>query len=430
MGPMPPADDLIGYTLPGGFAIVRHLDTGGFAWVYEAQTPERALCAVKVPHQRNEQALKRFVREIKVLRELPRSPYCVRYVGDGLLPDGRPFYAMELVNGRTLSSILRPGARWEVKAACAIGTQLCAALRGMHRLGLANRDVNPNNVMLTVDNTVKLMDFGLVKDAQGLLELMEDEDILQGHDFAENLDTGLVLGTLDYVAPEQLADSRAERADQMRTDTWSDVYSVGLILWQMVTGRKLFQLDMSGTDQREIARRVLAYIEHRIAFDEDTLPRPQTIPEPLFRILQRALRLDPKRRYRSAMELGQELSHYLETGQSSQEEEPELTQAVQLGDFLAMLDAEKEKREQASLADEVEEIDDDDADEDERTVVYQVGQEVQILSSIPVELDFDDATSVGEVHIPAHDPPPSETGDPELDKMLAELDAEARGEGR
>jgi len=404
---MSPAE-LIGYTLPGGFRIARHLATGGFAWVFEAHTPEGAACAIKIPHMHDEQGLKRFVREIKVLRELPRSPYCVRYVGDGLLPNGLPFVAMELVNGRTLSSILQTGARWEVGAACAIGTQLCAALRGMHRLGLANRDVNPNNVMLTVDNFVKIIDFGLVKDAQGLLELMEEEDILEGHDFAENLDAGLVLGTLDYVAPEQLSDSRAELVEHTRTDTWSDVYSVGVILWQMITGRKLFHLDMSGSDQREVARRVLDYIEERVNTDVDALSRPPELPKPLFEILRRALRLDPRRRYRSATELGQELSHYLETGEAAEEEEPELTQAVRLEDFLAALDAAGE-------------------DEDEKTVVGGAPLErVRILSSIPVELDFDDETSIGEVHIPAHDPTPKETGDPELDAMLAELDAEAR----
>jgi serine/threonine-protein kinase len=412
--------DLIGYTLPGGFEIVRHLATGGFAWVYEAQTPERAPCAVKVPHQRNEQSLKRFVREIKVLRELPRSPYCVRYVGDGHLPDGLPFVAMELVDGRTLANILQPGVTWDVRAACAIGTQLCAALRGMHRLGLANRDVNPNNVMLTVDNYVKLMDFGLVKDAQGLLELMEEEDILAGRDFAEDLDFGLVLGTLDYAAPEQLSDSKAERGEHTRTDTWSDVYSVALILWQMLTGKKLFSLDMSGTDQQIVARRVLAYIEERTQFDVDELSRPLSIPKPLFEILRRALRLDPRRRHRSALQLGQELTHYLETGQGSQEEEPERTQAVRLEDYLALLDAGAP----AAAA-----ADGDDEDEEEKTTVYRPGsgEEIRILSSIPVDLDFDDQTSVGDVHIPAHDPPPSETGDPDLDAVLAELDAEARG---
>jgi serine/threonine-protein kinase len=407
---MEPAD-LIGQTLPGGFRILRHLATGGFAWVFEAQTPERAPCAIKVPYQRNAQSLKRFVREIKVLRELPRSPHCVRYVGDGHLPDGLPFVAMELVHGRTLASILEPGARWDVTAACAIGTQLCAALRGMHRLGLANRDVSPNNVMLTVDNHVKLMDFGLVKDAQGLLELMEEEDILKGRDFAEDLDAGLVLGTLDYVAPEQLADSHAQDVEHTQTDTWSDVYSVGLILWQMITGKKLFSLDMSGHDSQVVARRVLAYIETRVAFDAEELSRPPTVPRPLFEILLRALRLDPRRRYRSAMELGHELQHYLETGEAAEPEEDERTQAVRLEDFLAFLDA---------------------SEEDEKTTLYRAGsgEGVRILSSIPVVLDFDDETVAAEVHIPRHDPPPSATGDPELDAMLAELDAEARRKGR
>ncbi len=400
--------DLVGHRLPGGFTVVRHIATGGFAWVYEAQTPERAPCAIKVPHQSTAQGLKRFVREIKVMRELPRSAYCVRYVGDGLLGDGRPFLAMELVRGRTLARVLESGDRWDPRSACAIGTQLCAALRGMHRLGLASRDVSPNNIMLTEDNRVKLMDFGLVKDAQGLLELLEEEDILHGRDFAENLDAGLLLGTLDYVAPEQLADSRVNDPSRTQTDTWSDVYSVGLILWQMIAGKKVFALDMSGTDDRAVARRVLAYIDARVTFDEDRLRRPPSLPAPVFQILARCLRLDPRRRHRTAMELGQELQRYLETGQAAEQDEDERTDHVRLDDYLALLEA---------------------GEEDEATGVHQTASAkwgVRAGSSIPVVLDFDDETA--EVVIPKHDPPPSSTGDAELDAMLAHFDEETRSD--
>ncbi len=188
---------------------------------------------------------------------------------------------------------------------------------------------------------------------------------------------------------------------------------------------------MSGTDQHVVARRVLAYMEERSRFDVDGLERPPAIPQPLFDILCRALRLDPRRRYRTALELGRELSHYLETGEATEEDEAELTQAVRLEDFLALLDAGGGQAAGATASEaDVEDVVDDDADEDVETVVYTVGsgEGIRILSSIPVELDFDDQTSAGDVHIPAHDPPPSETGDPELDAVLAELDAKERGE--
>jgi serine/threonine-protein kinase len=407
-------EDLIGYTLPSGFQIRRHIATGGFAWVFEALTPERARCAVKIPHQSHEHGLKRFVREIKVMRELPRSPHCVQYLGDGRLPDGRPYVAMELIDGRTLARVLEPGTPWEPWAACAIGTQLCAALRGMHKLGLANRDVSPNNVMLTLDNHVKLMDFGLVKDAQGLLHLLEEEDILAGHDFAENLDAGLLLGTLDYVAPEQLADSSVTDAAHTQTDTWSDVYSVGLILWQMITGKRLFELDLRGGQQR-VAQRILDYMEMRTSFDETRLRRPPAMPAPLFRILVRSLRLDPKRRQRTAMELGQELSRFLETGEGTEQEDDERTEHVRLEDYLGLLAEETSEHEATAVRHA----------SDEHSGVR--------MSSIPVVLDFDDEddekTAATNVVIPQHDPVPS-TGDPELDAFLLGLDEETRRRDR
>jgi serine/threonine-protein kinase len=302
------------------------------------------------------------------------------------------------VDGETLSRIFVQRPRWDVHSTVALGTQLCAALRGLHRLGLANRDVSPNNLMLTKDNHLKMIDFGLVKDAQGLLELMEDEDILAGRDFAEDLDSGLLLGTLDYVAPEQLADSSLTTAAMTQTDTWSDVYSVGLILWQMLTGKPLFTLDMSG-EPDVVARRVLEYVAERTSFDEDLLWKPPEIPDPLFQILIRSLRLDPRRRQRDAMVLGYELARYLETGQT-EEHDDERTEYVQLGSFLSALG-------QAQAA--VDGEDRDDEDDEEPTRVRTTGS----MSSIPVVLDFADETGTVDVQIPRQDPPPR--GDPDLD---------------
>jgi serine/threonine protein kinase len=172
-----------------------------------------------------------------------------------------------------------------------------------------------------------------------------------------------------------------------RTDTWSDVYSVGLILWQMLTGEKLFQLDMSTGDAQTLARRVLKYVEVRTSFDEELLQRPRTVPKPLWQILLRSLRLDPRRRHPHAMELGHDIQRFLETGEALERDDSR-TENIRLQDFLDFLE---------------------ESVENEPTNVRGRKSDlsgVRPASSIPVVLDFDDETTMAPVVIPRHDPPP------------------------
>jgi serine/threonine protein kinase len=326
----------VGRMLPGGFRVIRFVASGGFAWVYEGATPRRERCAIKIPFQGADVAHKRFLREIKVLRALPANDHCVRYLGDGWTEERLPFLAMEFVDGITLSDAMRRRPVWRVEDACRLMIELCRAYADQHELGLANRDVKPDNVMLTREIRVKVLDLGLVKDAQGLLKLFEDEDILEGSDFAENLDRGVIAGSPDYMAPEQFADSSLDDPNEAKTDTWTDVYSLALIFYQLLTGRKLFQFQpssMAGTPQ--YARELMAYVQLRMHRSEEHVIRPGEIDEFLWPVFERALKSHPRRRYHTATELGLDIESYLETGEVPQRHD-EVTYIADVSAFMAM----------------------------------------------------------------------------------------------
>src|SRR5690606_19544085 len=153
---------------------------------------------------------------------------------------------------------------WAVQEAAQFMIQLCEAFAGLHDLGLAHRDVKPENIMLTRDWRVKLMDLGLVKDAQGLPKLFESEDILAGR------------------------------------DTTTDVYSLGIIFYEMLTGQKLFPFKPNAKNQQEYARALLSYLKTRTSQrDDDLKVAPPQIPPALWSVIARALRVDPKIRQRT-----------------------------------------------------------------------------------------------------------------------------------
>jgi serine/threonine protein kinase len=252
-----------------------------------------------------------------------------------------PFMVMEFIDGATLKDAFKFKPVWQVEEACYLMLQLCDALSGLHRLGLAHRDLKPENVMVTRDWQVKLMDFGLVKDAQGLLKLFESEDILAGRDFAENIDKAMLAGTPEYMAPEQFSDPMMEDESQAKTDTWSDVYSLGLIFYQLLTGKKLFPFKAAtGNEQGAYARALLAYIKQRTGFQDGAMVRPEQIPPKLWPIMTIALRQNPKQRYHNATELGDAIKKFAETGESESEfRDDEHTSMADMGMLLATLNA-------------------------------------------------------------------------------------------
>ncbi len=388
----------IGTTLPGGYKIQKFIGKGAFAWVYYALAPGDRPSAVKIQYNLNDDSRKRFMREIKVLRELPASPYCVSYIGDGHTLEGLPFLAMEFVNGQNLKQILKKRPVWPEYEACEFMCQLCEAFSGLHQLGLAHRDVKPENIMVTHDKAVKLMDFGLVKDAQGLLKLLESEDILSGRDFAENIDRGVLAGTPEYMAPEQFSDPSVEDESLTQTDTWTDVYSLGLIFFELLTGRRLFPFQAAANTQTEHAQALLSYLAQRTSFDDSKLQRPAAASPSLWSLIERTLRQHPKARPRNAAELGDQIRYYLNTGEASLTEDDEKTSAMKVDQFMARYGQELLKRQMERDAAEEE-----DNDGGGHTVPLSRDQLKAITANI------DKAQAQRSASSPQSSPPPQQT---------------------
>lgn len=266
------------------------------------------------------QAVRRFQREIKVMRELPPHPNCVSYRGHGTL-GSRAWVAMEFIDGFVLGAVTRGGQRIPERAACTLMSQLCAGFEGLHKLGLTHRDITPENIMLTqADRQVKLMDFGLVQDSQGLLQLYEQVDILDGKDFLDDLDAGLIAGTPEFMAPEQILDPHEQDRARQKTDTTADVFALGTIFYQIVSGAQLFPYE-KGARGATGKQGLINYLDWRVRLRDDDIVCPPGVGPELWSIIRKSLAREPKMRQRDASELGADVRYYLETGQGVLEDD-------------------------------------------------------------------------------------------------------------
>jgi serine/threonine-protein kinase len=212
---------LVGQQL-GPFLIERELGAGAMGTVYKATYVKNgapvAIKMVAIGIAGNESALARFEREANILKQLDH-PNIVRLYGVGRYQK-TPYIAMEFVEGETLESQLERRVRHSWEEVCTIGKQICAALAHAHDKGIIHRDLKPANLMITHDGVVKLMDFGIAKDV--------DVTALTG--------ANSTIGTAAYMSPEQC---RGER----NLTPKSDLYSLGIVFYELLTGRKPFVAD-------------------------------------------------------------------------------------------------------------------------------------------------------------------------------------------
>ncbi|WP_434299227.1 serine/threonine-protein kinase [Corallococcus exiguus] len=230
-------DPLLGRILNERFRILETLGAGGMGRVYKAmQAPLDRLVALKVlnPQYSGEGKdpgfQKRFFLEASVTAKL-RHPNTVTVIDYGKTEDGIYYIAMEYLEGLTLSQLLTQEGPLPWERALAIGQQVARSLREAHKVGLIHRDLKPANVMVLNQeadhDVVKVLDFGLVKSFSGDASMKEDTTLTQA---------GVILGSPQYMAPEQarnIADPR------------SDVYSLGVVLYQVLMGRPPFQAAQS-----------------------------------------------------------------------------------------------------------------------------------------------------------------------------------------
>jgi tetratricopeptide (TPR) repeat protein len=218
----------------------------------------------------------RFVREAKSASGLNHPNIVTVYEIDS--DDGVDFIAMEFVRGETLAQQLARGAL-EVPVAIRYARQISDALACAHQAGIIHRDLKPGNIMITTAGAVKVLDFGLAKPGQSDAELADSPTI------APLTRAGFTVGTASYMSPEQaLGDV---------VDVRSDVFSFGVVLYEMLTGT----LPFKGSSRSEILRKLHFESPAAIA----TL-RPG-VPPPLVAIVERALAKKPEDRYRSMIEL-------------------------------------------------------------------------------------------------------------------------------
>ncbi|MFC1628013.1 serine/threonine protein kinase [Gemmatimonadota bacterium] len=257
------------------YKIVDKLGEGGMGSVWKAEDSKLnrlvALKTLSPPLAENEEARERFTREAQAASALNHPN--ITTVHDLLDSDGQHFICMEYVEGKTLRQMVE-GSRISVKKAVDIILQAAEALEAAHDQGILHRDIKSANIMVNVKGRVKVMDFGLAH--------LEDRSQLTR--------TGTTMGTLAYSSPEQITGAPVDKR--------SEVYSLGIVFYELVTG----QLPFTGTNEAETLYAILNNEPARIStFNED-------LSTDVVAVIEQMLQKDPSRRYESCDELIKDLN--------------------------------------------------------------------------------------------------------------------------
>ncbi|MFN0109515.1 MAG: alpha/beta fold hydrolase [Blastocatellia bacterium] len=260
----------------GRYEILSLIGAGGMGEVYLARdTQLERNVALKLLSERytdNTDWLRRFVREAKAASALNHpNIITIHEVGEA---DGIHFIATEYIEGKTLRHQLAAG-RMKPIPALNVAAQLASALTAAHTAGIVHRDVKPENIMLRPDGYVKLLDFGLAKPTEASPLRTESASLAQ-----LNTDPGVIMGTVNYMSPEQ--------ARGYSVDTRSDVFSLGVVMYEMLTGRAPFE----GLTTSDV---IVAILDR----EPSRLSQTLDIPAELERIVGKSLRKDRNERYQT-----------------------------------------------------------------------------------------------------------------------------------
>ncbi len=264
-----------GSTFAGRYQVIEELGHGGMGRVYKVQdTDIKERVALKLLRPEitlDKEAVERFSNELKLARKISHRNVCRMF--DLGKADGTTFITMEFVPGEDLKSFIHRAKQLSIGTAISIARQVCEGLEEAHRLGVVHRDLKPGNIMIDKDGDAKIMDFGIARSLSG-----------RGITGA-----GVLIGTPEYMSPEQV--------DGKDVDQRSDLYSLGVILYEMVTGR----LPFAGDTPLSIA--------HKQRYEAPVDPKKLNtqLPDDLARVILKCLAKDRDKRFQSAAELGTEL---------------------------------------------------------------------------------------------------------------------------
>ena len=274
--------DPAGLMVGGKYRILSRIGEGGMGAVYKVEHVSIGRpMAMKILHRdlsAHEQAVLRFEREARAASQL-EHPHIILVSDFGVASDGSLYIVMEFLNGKDLFDVLKDERFMNAERTVHIMRQVCSGLAEAHRHGVIHRDLKPENIFLANDREfqdyVKILDFGIAK----VLETGPEERTLTA--------AGTVFGTPEYLSPEQAAGGEIDHR--------ADLYSLGIIMYRMVTGR----LPFTGGNKNSLIQRQLN--EMPLPFGQRQMP--QKVPEALERIIFRLLAKDPDDRYQTAEQL-------------------------------------------------------------------------------------------------------------------------------
>jgi serine/threonine-protein kinase len=287
------SDPYLDQEVAGQFRIVEKIGKGGMGAVYKAEQPDmNRYVAIKILHSRylsRSDLVSRFRREARAMSQLSH-PNTARVFLYGQLDDGACYFVMEHLVGQNLAQLVRAEGAMEPKRAMRIMIQVCSALEEAHQAGIVHRDLKPENIFITTQGGIrdfpKVLDFGLAKVTER--QMRPGSMVLTQQ--------GMVFGTPEFMSPEQ--------AHGKTLDARSDIYSLGIILYELLTGKLPFD-----------AKQPIEYIQLHVNATPIPLSERHpdtTFPPGLEEVLMAALAKKPEERYASAAEFAAALDSVLQ----------------------------------------------------------------------------------------------------------------------